>query len=251
MNHRRRHHAFTLLELILAMAMVAMLSLTLYATFNVAWKAKRRAEATVRPTRTIAIAIDMITRDLDSMVPPNPQSATTANLYLAGPFVGEQDGGVGSEADWVEFCCLGSDATGINVGSGTGLGTGVAAPTDDNPTAEGIRRVDWGLRTDVTPSVLVRRVTRNLLAPTDVDPEEQVICRNVKSFSVKYFDGQDWYEDWDSTQQQDNAIPLLVQVDLVINQEPTPQQQRTGQDPGTYHVNKVIPIPCAKPIATQ
>jgi len=233
----RRNSGFTLLELLLAMALVVMLSVTLYSAFNVAYKAKARAEATVRPLRASMLAMDMIAADMEAMVPPN---TATNQLVLAGGFLGENDGNVGTEADWVEFFCVGTD------GAYASPPTGSTEDSTTSPFSEGIRRVDWGLRTDVTPNILVRRVTRNLLAPAEVEPPEEVICRDVQSFSVKYFDGTDWYDDWDSTQ-LDNAIPTVILVDLVVNLT-DPKQQSSGNQPQTYHVSRTIAIPTAKPI---
>jgi type II secretory pathway pseudopilin PulG len=226
---------FTLLELILAMGMVAMLSLTLYASFNVAYKAKRRAEATVRPVRAATAAIEVIAKDLENAVPPaDPNNASS----LFGAFLATYPGNVGAEAAWLQFHCLGDD------------GSPPAAPESslDAPTSDGVRRVTIGLRTDVSPPTLVRRVTRNLRAPVEQEPEEQVLCRNVKSFAARYSDnGVDWYEEWDSSLVPNYLAPLFVQLDLVVNiegsQQSQRQQQRNGLESQTYHVTRLVQIP--------
>src|SRR4051812_33755994 len=107
LHHRRAlrrrarcRRAFTLLELVLAMAMVAILAATMYACMQVAYKARRSAEATVQPIRAATMAIDLVGQDLQSVLPPSG--------ILRGPFSGSQQAGPGgTRADVVDFYCLG------------------------------------------------------------------------------------------------------------------------------------------------
>ena len=78
-------------------------------------------------------------------------------------------------------------------------------------------------------------MTTNLLAPREVEPEEQVLCRNVISLNLRYFDGDGWVDAWDSTADA-NSLPLAVEIDIEIahngkngaaNKEP--QQRRLLQ----------------------
>jgi type II secretion system protein J len=224
----RRRSGFTLLELLLSMAIVAVLSITLYASFNIMTSAKRRAEATVRPTRAVAVAMELIAQDLENAVVPSQTSATTAPptaLSLFGGFLGAHEGGVGTEADWVEFHTMGNDAM-PNAG----------------PMSEGVRRVDWGVINEGASTVLVRQVTRNLLAPVEVEPTPQIICRNVRAFAIKYYDGYTWYDQWDSTLTA-SPLPLVVQVDLTVT---VPDPRGDTREPEVYHVTRMISIPTAK-----
>jgi hypothetical protein len=208
------------------MAIVAVLSITLYASFNIMTSAKKRAEATVRPTRAVAVAMELIAQDLENAVIP---STVTDRLVLFGGLLGAHEGGVGTEADWVELHTMGNDGT-PNAG----------------PMSEGVRRVDWGVITEGNTNVLVRSVTRNLLAPVEVAPTPQVICRNVRAFALRYFDGYTWYDQWDSTLTA-TPLPLVVQVDLTV----TVPDPRGGdlREPEVYHVSRLISIPAAKLVA--
>jgi type II secretion system protein J len=219
----RRRAAFTLLELLLSMAIVAMLSITLYASFNIMTSAKRRAEATVRPTRAVAVAMELITADLENAVVP---STVTDRLVLAGGMLGAHEGGVGSEADWIELHTMGNDGI-PNAG----------------PMSEGVRRVDWGVINEGNSTLLVRHVTRNLLAPVEVAPQPQVICRDVRAFAIRYFDGYTWYDQWDSTLTP-TPLPLLVQVDLTVGV--SDPRAAAGREPELYHVTRLVPIATAK-----
>jgi type II secretory pathway pseudopilin PulG len=244
----KRLAAFTLLELILAMTMVSMLSISLYAAMSTAYKAKASAERAIKPARAVSIAMDVIVADLEGTVVPNPNSTTAAQdpsqqvgttipWFLAGTFYGmHQSGGTG-EADWVEFHTLGSDGI------------------PDVPMTEGIRKVAYRVDNDDNGvQCLIRDVTHNLLTDQQTTPESEVLVRNVRSFKVTYYDGTDWYEDWDSTQLVDTstptalpAIPMLVQIELVLNID---DWQQPGQEANTYTVTRMVHLALAKPVDT-
>jgi hypothetical protein len=87
-------------------------------------------------------------------------------------------------------------------------------------------------------------VTRNLLASTQDEPEEEVLCRGVRSFAVQYFDGDYWQTDWDSTTVGD-VLPMAVQI--LLEMEPA---TGTAADVQPSRIMRVIPLACAKPIDT-
>jgi type II secretion system protein J len=215
----KRRGGFSLLELTLAMAMVAMLAVTLYMSLNVVVRARESAAAAVEPMRTAVLAADLMRQDLESVLPPN--AALTGNGTLAGPFVGTTANG----ADTLEFCTIGSDGALV-----------------DHPLSEGARRVVLAVRTDVNPPALVRQITRNLLPTTAPEVEEEILCRNVKAFTVKYFDGTNWQDSWDS-QVMGDVLPAAVEMTLDTNIAGA----RPGDPARTYRVTRVIPLICAKP----
>jgi len=218
-----RTRGFTLLELMLAMTLVAIVSLSLYASLRVAFKAKQSAEAAVAPVRGGAIAADLVCKDLESVPPPTG--------ILAGPFIGtsQAGAGAGSELDVLDFYSVGEDAT----------------PAQQTlPMQEGMRHIELSVRTDVDPPVLVRRITRNLLSTTNDDTEEEVLCRGVRSLAIRYFDGTNWYDDWDSTT-ADNTLPVAVQITLEIQADPSlPASQ--AQNQSTSRVTRTIPLACGR-----
>src|SRR5205814_1834781 len=227
MKHRSvKSRGFTLLELMLAMALMAIVSISLYASMHVAWRAKRSAEAAVQPVRSGAIAADLVCHDLESVPPPTG--------ILAGPFLGTQQSGTfpGSELDVLDFYTIGEDAT----------------PAQQTQLLqEGMRHVELAVRTDVDPPVLVRRITKNLLALTQEDPEEEVLCRGVRSLTIRYFDGSNWAEDWDSTQ-ENNVLPQAVELTLELQADPS---LPASQQQATSLITRTIPLACAKPATDQ
>jgi len=220
----RRRRGFTLLELTLSMSLVAIVSLSLYASMTVAWRAKRTAENAVRSVRGGAIAADLICRDLESVPRPNG--------ILAGPFVGMQQPGAaaGSEYDAVDFYTIGEDA----------------APSQQTaPLQEGIRHVQLAVRSDVDPPVLVRRVWRNLLSTVQEDPTEEILCRGVRSLMLRYFDGTSWNEEWDSSQ-ENNVLPLAVEMTLDLQADPSMPAVQAQSQP-VSRITRLVPLACGRP----
>ena len=68
--HLRRSRGFSLLELLLAMSMVAMLALAMYQAMRVTTVARRSAFAAVDSTRAGVVAADLVRQDFESIPPP-------------------------------------------------------------------------------------------------------------------------------------------------------------------------------------
>ena len=65
---------------------------------------------------------------------------------------------------------------------------------------------------------LVRRVTYDLLAAVLPDPTDEIVCRDVASFSLSYYDGMTWQNTWDSTTTggQSGYLPVAVQATIEL-----------------------------------
>jgi prepilin-type N-terminal cleavage/methylation domain-containing protein len=226
MSNRRRRTGFSLLELTLAMSIAAMLAVTLYTAMAAAVKARRSINNAIEPTRAVNIAGEMITEDFKNV--PQLHAGGLADSFEAV----HQTGLPGGDNDTVQFYTIGSDATG-------------SATDDTSPLLEGIRRVELAVKTDVNPPVLVRRVTRNLLAPTLPVPEEEILCTGVRAFSLRYFDGSVWQTDWDSTQLGD-VLPFAVQIVLDLDDPNAQSSGTTNSTPAIRHTEKIITLPCGK-----
>lgn len=227
--------AFTLLELLVALAMGVIIAGALYSSLRAGFRARTLAEAQVEPVRTAELAT--------ALLRPDFESARPANSTLAGPFVGtDTTGEAGLAADTVEFFTLGdptdplaamAPAGGAAAGPASPVG-GVAGPA---PTGEA-RQVQIGLVALPGPGgsaeqCLVRRVTTNLLAQVAVEPYEEVLCRNVRSLNIRYYDGLAWQDSWDSTLLENN-IPTAVEVMLELERPGTDGQVRVIQFPRVY-----------------
>ncbi len=215
-NDTRGHlRGFTLLELLVATAMTAVLAGSLYATLHTAFKARRTAYAAVDQMRKAELAVELMRMDLESAVVPKG--------ILAGGFLGED--GTDASGRAMDALMLHCTASGADETEGTGDIRMVELICEPVGDGEGM--------------ILIRRVSRYLLATRIEDPPEEVLCRGLRSLDLKYHEGTDWQDTWDSST-RGNLLPLAVQVTMQLVGE-------EGEDTegGGYTVCRVFQIPCA------
>lgn len=188
-----KYKAFTMLELLVAMTLMVVTASCLYTALYTGFRAKRSALSAVEPTSLAINAIELIKQDTYGVLPPGG--------ILAGAFLGTNSRGInGVDADSLEFYT-----------------THIYAE-NDHP-AGGLGKIELVLEEDTDYDRknyrLVRRVTTNLLSPRAVNPEEQVLCRKVKSLNLRYFDGDNWLDEWDSAADA-NSLPLAMEIDIQV-----------------------------------
>jgi len=206
-----KHEGFTLLELLVAMTLMVLAASCLYSALYTGFKARRSALSAVEPTALAINAIELLKQDINGVLAPTG--------VLAGAFLGIDSYATnGVDSDSLEFYT-----------------THVYAD-DDYPTG-GLGKIELALEEDTDEDRdnyrLVRRLTSNLLAPRTIDPDDQVLCRDVTSLNLLYFDGEGWVDEWDSTANA-NSLPLAVQIDIkiannIIAAASVPQERRLVQ----------------------
>lgn len=213
----RKYRAFTLLELLVAMALMVVVAACLYTVLYTSFRARRSALSAVEPTALAINAIELIKQDAYGVLPPTGT--------LAGAFLGTDSRGInGADADSLEFYTTHIYANHDNLAGGLGK-VELALDEDTDDDRESYR--------------LIRRVTTNLLSPRAVEADEQVLCRNVMSLNLRYFDGEGWMDEWDSTADA-NSLPVAIQIDIQLlhnaaSKTKEPQKRRLTQS---------FPIPC-------
>jgi general secretion pathway protein J len=216
-NTRTKKQAFTLLELLAAMALMVVIAAALYGSLYTGFKARESSEAAVNPIWSAYIAIEMLEEDIKAALPPTG--------ILAGEFNGvdEQDG-KGCDSDNMVFYCSNHK------------------PSDQEIACD-IRKVELALveSTDSDNYMLVRKITTNLLSPRSLEPEQEVLCRAVKSLNIRYFDGFDWVDEWDSGAHND-TLPEAVEVSLEVEYE-----QENATAPGSLRLTRAFAVPCSSP----
>jgi prepilin-type N-terminal cleavage/methylation domain-containing protein len=204
-NPQSTRSAFTLLELLVAMSLMVVVSSCLYSALYTGFRAYRSAQAAVDPTAAAINVIELIKQDIGGVLPPGGT--------LAGAFLGTDSGGLkGVDADSLEF-----HTTHVYVDDARLDGRTTTATA--TPLVGGIGKVALLLEEDSEEKdgtyLLLRQVTTDLLAPREMEPEEQVLCRGVASLNFRYYDGTGWVDSWDSTTDS-NSLPLAVEVDIQI-----------------------------------
>ncbi len=193
---------FTLLELIVAIALMDVIAVSLYASMHIGFTAKKNTQAAMIPYRTVLPVFEIIRNDLICAMPPTG--------ILGGAFLGEDaTDAAQKDADVLSFY------------------------TDSYQPAAGeiacnIIYVQYGLEEDSRRGgrVLKRKTIKNLLSTKTIIPDEEIIGRNIYGFDVKYYDGYTWLDTWTSST-QDNTLPRGVRITLDLS----PESRRAGQTP--------------------
>ncbi len=196
---------FTLLEMLLAVAVSGAVVAAVYGTLSAAVRARDTARAAVGQDRALRSAIDTVRRDL--------QAAPRPGGVLAGTFLGSDN----ADADEVSFTTTNPYrstpdrlADMINVR--------LQRADDDGQGLEG---------DEVRGRMLVREVTTNLLAASTPEPMREVLLRGVRSFDARYVADGAWVDDYDSTQ-YGNVLPRAAELVIVME----PEAVADGRDPG-------------------
>ena len=184
----------------MATALIAILSVSLYASLSTAFRARTSAMAATSQVRKTDLAMDLLAADIRSAVIPNGT--------LAGTFEGDDSRDArGRDSDTVTFYC-----TTPSPEPKEGIGDIKQVQFTCEPAADG------------KSQVLLRLTTTNLLAPTPVQPQREVLCRGVNAFNLRYYDGTAWQDSWDSTTLS-NTLPYVIEVTIELV-EPDPRSRR-------------------------
>jgi type II secretion system protein J len=210
MRDKQAHYipgrGFTLLELIVAIALMDVIAVSLYTSMHIGFIAKKNTQATMKPYRDILPAFEFIRNDLIC--------AMTPSGLLAGQFLGED--AVGSDQEDWDVLSFYTDSY----------------HPAENETASNIIYVEYCLEPDTSRQnasiqpqdseqeeiVLKRKTIKNLLTTKTVIPDEDVVCRGITGFDVKYFDGYSWLDTWDSTT-LDNTLPRGIRITLDFSRQ--------------------------------
>ena len=190
--------AFTLIELILAIGIAAIVLVAINAVFFTALRLRDAVSDSVDAASPLDEATATIRRDLQCAVTPK------ATGVLSGDF---KVGNVTS--------------TGINVPVAAEIYTATGALSVNAPWGD-IQRVTYELKNSTSGAVgkdLYRSVTRNLLTETTPDVEDQLMVTGVESVKFSCYDGSQWSDTWDTTDASSVStnLPVAVRVDIQMS----------------------------------
>jgi len=206
-----RRSAFTLIELLLAIGVMALVLIAMNAVFFSAMRLRERTNIAVDESLPLQQALAFLRRDLQGAVPP---SGTLSGSFKVG---GVSSLGLGLPVD-IEFY------------------TTTGALHENEPWGE-VQKVTYALRWPGDRSLpgkdLIRSVTRNLLAAVTPQPEEQWMTSGVESIEFYCYDGAQWRNYWDTTM-TDTNLPTAVRVRV--------QLSANHNGPGASPIEIVVPI---------
>jgi len=206
----RIRHAFTLIELMLALAISAVVLAGIGGVFYSAVRLRERTQAMLDEAIPLQQAFNFIRHDLQGALPPG--GAPQGGIPLAGDFKLQALGSGLGQNFHVEFF------------------TTTGAVNDAGNWSD-VQFVSYELRdpTERTRNTgakdLVRSLNRNVLATAMQDPNEQPLLSNVQSLEFSCFDGVNWRDSWD-TSMSDTNLPYAVRVRIQLAGEGNSRAQQ-------------------------
>jgi type II secretion system protein J len=213
-SHRRiSPRGFTLLELLIATAVGAVVLVVIQTTFFGALRLHTTTHARIDEDAVLQRTLGIIRRDF-------------AGIMLPG-------GTLSGQLQTANFSGLNTGSYGERVGPD--LFTNSGRIDGWNPFSE-VQMVSYYLAPATSGHQgkdLVRVVTRNLLPVQDTEPEQQVLLSGVESAGVLFYDGSGWTDTWDS--EATSTLPAAVRLSLVM----ATADRTRGEDAS---VDLVVPI---------
>ena len=185
MNRR----AFTLVELVLALAACAVLLVAIYGLFAKAVRLRDHAMERTRESRVKARAAGVIRNDL--------RNAIVSGGTLAVTLEGTQQGGSGNFPGYLKFT------------------TTTTPDVNEIPDAD-VQQVEYYVIADPDAAaqnagLLVRTTSRHLLATPPEDPVEEPLLTGVEAMEVAFYDGTSWQNSWQVSAEA-TTLPEAVRV---------------------------------------
>ena len=188
----RAQRGFTLIEMMLAIGVLALILSMLASSFSTIAHSKVHAEGRLMVDREGRALLWQLTKELRNAV---QTPYTSSNVALFGS--GHQNGGVA-----VDTISLST----FNGGHRRAL-TGM--------TPETIVTYNLTANPDQQGWYFLNRSQQSGLLTSTVSPQTTVLANNVLSLHFRYFDGQKWGESWESpSQPRGRQLPVAVAVQI-------------------------------------
>jgi type II secretion system protein J len=205
-NHQN-HRAFTLIEVMLAVVIFAIVLSAIHMLFHGALQLRNKTTEAIEKALPVQQTIAIIQRDLANITMPG------------GTMLGElQTSQLGSGTNTVDVLNPVNDTL---PGQSTPAFYTASGMIDDNGPWADVERVSYALlpSTNGLPGKdLVRRVTRNLLPVLSEQPDMQYLMNGVDTITVLFYDGLQWREYWDSTTET-NKLPYGIKIQLQLTHD--------------------------------
>jgi type II secretion system protein J len=196
-EHRRA--AFTLIEVLLAVSVFAIVLGAINSVFFAALRLRNKTVESIETALPLQHALMLIQKDCEGIMLPGGRlsgsfSTTVEGLSNNAAFNGERvtpdiytsSGNVGELARWADL---------------QKVAYFLATPTNT-------------LRETQNGRDLVRLVTRNLLAVNAEEPESQWLMAGVQTMRLQFYDGMSWIDSWDSRSATNLPAGIKVQITL-------------------------------------
>ena len=185
------YSGFTLLEVLVASAILSIVLAALYGVFSQTLASKRLVEERAAQVRTARIALLRIGEDLQSALPPTGKGTR---------FLGETRFAQEFPEDTLSFITLTRAA--LTTRTPEGDLSEVAYMLEPDPT-------------DITRKQLVRRVRFTLSPQRNAADEVAPLLPRVHGLRFRFFDGREWKEEWGQEQTRPE-LPQAVETTVYV-----------------------------------
>ncbi len=193
LNQQNSFLAFTLIELMVALAVSAVILVIINSILFGAIHLREKTAEAVTQTLPVDRAVAIMKQDLLGILPANTKSSNSLVRLM------------------------GTDAVVTGLAQPLGVEIYCVGQISDEVPWGDIQKVDYWLqpptnRTDVPGKDLIRGVTRNLLSATPIQPEQQqVLLSGVQNLQFSFFDGTNWNDTWSTTL---TNIPIAIKTSI-------------------------------------
>ncbi len=196
LHQRAMRAGFTLVELMLSLALCALIMIIVYGSFHAVAQSKLQAEVRVETDRQARTLMWMMCRELRGTV-------FTPLIPSHVLMVGQASRQGGMPMDSITFATI--DPSHRRALDGFGAEEIVTYAAAPNPNHRG-----WFLWTRIERSGLLQTVNIPSMPPT-------VLATNVLSVHFRYYNGFQWLESWDSTSSPaGQSLPQAISIELTM-----------------------------------
>jgi len=217
---------FTLMELIVAMVLFSIVMSAAYALFDSGQALSSDAQKVSAVQQEVRFVLETLRRDLQGTVGVGTYSEPTVYQFL-----GTNEGTEEEPVDEVRFLAMNRETV-----------------SSSSPESDlGLTRYYLiGEEEGLPQKGLVRIKNSDLLSAIEIEEEEeeaQEIGPNVVFFGLRYYDGSDWQESWDSTLSL--TLPHAVEITLTLR---VPESEDETQS----FIGKIfLPVAAETPTLTE
>ena len=208
-EHSGRVRAFTLLELLIAVAAFSIVLAAINGVFYSALRLRNKADQSFAEAWPIQHTLTVMKRDLANIVLPGGT--------LSGSFQTTPTSSLTSSNGSAAGSMIVPGQVSPNFFTTTGL------IDDTSPFAE-VQKVSYVLLDPTNRTAgrdLFRSATRNLLPSLQDQPVQQPLMSGVQNLAFLYYDGSQWRDSWDSTVADTrtgltNTLPQAIKVQITL-----------------------------------
>jgi general secretion pathway protein J len=181
---------FTLLEILIAIAILAIIATMVYASFDASIKVIDRVDRDAETYRQARLVLTKLSEDLSMAY------NSKGNIPPETTFVGEHHVADGRAQDTLRFISISH-----------------LRYLPDEPTSD-LNLIEYSIETDPEGKgwALLRKEEANPYSLSESRSGQFVLGEGINSFSLKYFDGKTWVEHWDSA--SNKGVPWVVEIEI-------------------------------------